>query len=122
MNIVKITATAACGLAMLLLVTTFTIKSPETTLYKKTVELLMEQEGIASDQEVVECFPILLEIQSKIVQIADLKQQVRSQSHTATTEEETLQMDYYNQKIHQLQSGVKTQLIQLIATCVISQP
>jgi len=125
MRITKIAAATACGLTLLLLTLTFTVKNPEVALYEQTVETLMEQEDLASSQEVEERFPMLIGVRAKMNRIADLKRFVLDKTQSPApiiTEEEVLQLEYYKQKIHQLRRGVKVDLSQLLEVYAESQP
>lgn len=125
MRITKIAAAVACGLALLLLTLTFTVKNPEVALYENTVEILMEQEGLTSNQEIEERFPILIGVQAKMSQIADLKRFMLDKTQSPApiiTEEDILQLEYYKQKIDQLQKVVRVDLSQLLAIYAESQP
>ncbi|MEM9920717.1 MAG: hypothetical protein AAF990_21645, partial [Bacteroidota bacterium] len=117
MSIVKIAAAIiCCGTAILLFALTLNAEKSETVLYKETVEVLMQQEGLTSDQELEARFPILVEVQTNLARIAELKQlildKVRSPAPTGS-EQESQQMAYWQEKIHQLQAAVKAELSHL---------
>lgn len=120
MRIFKITAGFACGITVLLFVlTTSTSESPEAALYKKTVKLLIKQEGLTYDEKIEERFPVLKDIQFHITQITELKQVLSSKNQSPAPiigKEETLKLEYYRQKIRQLQWMVRTKLSQLTTT------
>ncbi|MEL6717394.1 MAG: hypothetical protein AAFO82_23755 [Bacteroidota bacterium] len=125
MRTIKIAAAVACGLTLLLLALTFTVKNPEIALYEETVELLMEQEGISCDQEITKRFPVLLDIQAKMKQLADLRQLVLDKTRSPApvmAKEEIQQLEFYKLKINRLRKGVITELSQLAATYVIDRP
>ena len=51
MRTVKIATGLACGLTILLLILALSIRNSETELYDETVQMLMEGEGIDSEEE-----------------------------------------------------------------------
>lgn len=125
MIVLKIAAGFAFGVMILLFVLIFTIKNPETALYDKTVEMLMRQEGVTTDREIKERYPILIEVQSNISRIAELNQIVLSkiQSPTPiTNEEEALQLENYMQRVRELRKGVRTDLSRLTTAYAEGRP
>ncbi|OJJ17020.1 hypothetical protein BKI52_30350 [marine bacterium AO1-C] len=119
MRVFKITAGLACGVTLLLFVLASTSKSPEAVLYKKTVEMLMKQEGLTSAKEIEAHFPSLKDVRSHMRQIAELKQVIASKNQNPAPvigKEETLKLAGYQKKIRQLQRVVRTKLSQLTAT------
>lgn len=126
MSIVKIAAAIiCCGTAILLFALTLNAEKSETVLYKETVEVLMQQEGLTSDQELEARFPILVEVQTNLARIAELKRlilnKVRSPAPTGS-EQESQQMAYWQAKIHQHQAAVKAELSHLIAAYAHCNP
>lgn len=125
MSVAKMAAGFACGLTILLLVLAFTVKKPETVLYEKTVKILMRQEGLTTDREIEERFPVLNEIQSNMDQMAQLNQFILSKTQgpvPMTSEKESRELEYYRQKVRQLRQGVKTELSHIIATYAEDRP
>ena len=117
MKVVKIAVGIARGLTILLCVLAFTLQSPEQSQYDKTVEMLMEQEGISSVQELEARFPVLASIQFCMHRIDHLTQLIQTKTRSlapSVTEEETAQLEYYMRKIHQLQQEVSTELSGLL--------
>ncbi len=125
MRAVKFAAGLACGLIILLLTLTFSLENPEKALYQKTVELLMKQEGLVTNQEAEEHFPILIDIQSKMNRIAELNQIVQSRRQGPSPIQngnESLYLEDCIQKIRLLQKVVRIELSQLMAASREAQP
>lgn len=119
MSVLKIAAGFACGLIGLLFILTFSLKNPETALYEETIEMLMAKEGKCSEQELVECYPILREIQTHIHEIAQLNQIVQSKSRNPAPmidKAESLAMQAQLESIYLLRKIVREALSQLILT------
>lgn len=125
MKVIKIAAVIASSFLIALLFLITKVENPEVALYKKTIEMLMEQEGIATKQEVEEQFPILIDIKSTMNQIANMNEFVLSKTRNPApilTEAEALQLVHYIKRIPQLREQVQEELTQLMTTYVAFQP
>lgn len=118
MRTIKIAGALACFITVLVIALAFTTQNPETEMYEETIAMLRKQEGLTSDLECEERYPLLVNIKLNLNQIAYLNQIVLNKSRNPApmvTEDEASQLEYYRQKIHQLKKGVRTELSQLIA-------
>lgn len=125
MKVIKIAAVIASSFLIALLFLITKVENPEVALYKKTIEMLMEQEGIATKQEVEEQFPILIDIKSTMNQIANMNEFVLSKTRNPApilTEAEALQLVHYIKRIPQLREQVQEELTQLMTTYVAFLP
>ena len=125
MNVLEVATVLASSILVALFVLIIKVENPETALYQTTVEMLMQQEDLSSEQEVEERFPILREIKSKLNQIANMKQLMLRKTQSPSpilSEEESLQLKNYRQKIQQLRKVVRTDLLQLSETYAHSNP
>jgi len=125
MKVVKIATGIGRGLVVLLCILAFVLETPEHSQYEKTVEILMEQEGVSSIQEIEARFPVLADIQFCMNRIEHLTHIVQSKTRSlapSVTEEETAQLEYYMHKIHQLQEEVRTGLSGLLVDEEVFQP
>lgn len=119
MKIVKIMA----ALATLFLVALFTlimsVENPEIALYEKTVQLLMQKEGVTSEKEAEERFPILIDIQTSMNKITKMNEFILNKTQNPApilTEVEALQLIRYTQEIPKLREEIRRGLTQLMTT------
>jgi len=125
MKVIKIAAVIASSFLVALLILITKVENPEVALYKKTIKMLMEQKGITTKKEVEEQFPILIDIQSTMSQIANMNEFVSSKTRNPApilTEAEALQLVHYIERIPQLREQVQKELTQLMTTYVAFQP
>ena len=124
MDYVKIATALVSGTTLLLLAMALCLKNPEAALYQKTVQTLMEEEALASEQEVLAHFPVLREIQSDLQEIARLNQGFRDQfqSPIPNHQEGDLLLDATQAKMQQYRERVQTQLLQLLSNRINSRP
>lgn len=125
MKVIKIAAVFACSFLIALLFLIIKVENPEIALYKKTVKMLMQQEGVVSEQEIEERFPILIGIQTDMKEVAELNQFILSKTQNPApvlTEAETIQLEHSLQKINKLRQEVRTELTQLMPAYAASQP
>ena len=125
MKVIKIAAVIASSFLVALLILITKIENPEVALYKKTIEMLMEQEGITTKKEVEKQFPILIDIQSTMRQIANMNEFVSYKTRNPApilTEVEAMQLVHYIERIPQLREQVQKELTQLMTTYVAFQP
>lgn len=119
MKAIKIAAVLAGSFLVVLLILIAKVKNPETALYEKTVKTLMQQEGINSQQEIEQRFPVLMEIQADMKEIAEMNRFILNTTRNPVpmiSEAEIQQLKYYRQRTHQLQHNVRTTLSQLTVT------
>ena len=125
MDAVKAATGFACGFLIILFILIVFIENPEKELYEAVVESIMIHEGLSSFQEVIDSFPELINIKSKMNRITYLKSRIHSitgGSAPNVSREESLQIQDYTHEIHQLRRSVKEELTQLIATYVDPAP
>ena len=125
MKVIKIAAVIASSFLVALLILITKIENPEVALYKKTIEMLMEKEGITTKKEVEKQFPILIDIQSTMRQIANMNEFVSYKTRNPApilTEVEAMQLVHYIERIPQLREQVQKELTQLMTTYVAFQP
>lgn len=125
MKVIKIAAVLACSFLISLLLLFIKVENPEIALYKKTVKTLMEQEGIASEQEIEERFPILIRIEADMKEVAELNQFILSKTQNPApvlTEAAAIQLEHSLQKRSKLRQEVRTKLTQLLPAYTASQP
>jgi len=121
MRFIKIAGAFACFITVVVIALAINGKNPETEMYEETVDMLMKQDGMTSDLECQERYPILVDIKKNMSKITSLNQIVLSKSRNPApivTEDEVFEVEYYRQTIQQLKKGVRTELSQLIAVYV----
>lgn len=125
MNVIKIAAGFVCSLIIVLSVLIVFVENAEKELYEKTVESIMIHEKWSSSQEVLDSFPELRDIQSKMERIAFLNRNIHSLTGGPApnvSREESLQIRGYTHEIRQHQRSIKQELSQLIAIYKKDQP
>lgn len=125
MDTIKV-ATGISGSILILLIAVLAFtKNPEKQLYDKTVESLMAQQGMSTQQEVMHRFPELYVVKSKMERIGHLNRTIHSLTSGPSpnvSEGDDLRIQEYSEEIKRLQNSVKRELKQLIATQVAYQP
>ncbi len=125
MKVIKVAAGFACGLIILLFTLIVFIENPEKERYEKVVESIMIHQGLSSLQEVLDAFPELKVIRSKMNRIAYLKSHIYEITGAPApniSREESLQIQDYNHEIYQLQRSVHEKLTQLLVTLEEGKP
>ncbi len=116
MDKVKIVAGFAYGFLIFLFYLVIFVENSEQRLYDETVEILMIQHKLSSTQEVLDLFPKLKDIKSKIKRINTLKNSINSITGGPSpnvSKEESLQVQDYIEEIYLLQQNIKEELSQL---------
>lgn len=116
MSNIKIVALFACSFLIGLFFLVSTLENPEIKQYDEVVEMLMTQKSMSSVQEVLDAFPELNAIKSKIDRIASLKSSVNRMTAGPSpnmSSEESVQLRHYTQEIKTLQNQVQSELAQL---------
>ena len=125
MRVITIAASIACGLTILLSTLNFTIESTAQERYEKVVKSLMLHEGLSSFQEVLDAFPELKDIKSKMSRISYLSNSIhRITEGPAPNVSKTasLQVQTYSHEIRQLRESTQADLSQLAAIYQEDQP
>lgn len=125
MNVIKIAAGFACALIVVLFSLLIIIENPEKDLFDKTVESLMVQKGLASSQEVLDAFPELAEVNTKVKRIAYLKSSMHSITGGPAPDvsaEDAVYVQACADEIRQLQINIKEDLSQIMVTYASNQP
>ncbi len=125
MDVIKVAKGFACGFLIVLFILIAFIENPEKELYEKAVESIMIHEGLSSYQEVLDSFPDLKNIKSKMKRITYLSSSIHGLTGGPApnvSREESLQIQEYGHEVRLLRSSVKEKLTQLIATYAENEP
>ncbi|MEO1516919.1 MAG: hypothetical protein AAFV95_17990 [Bacteroidota bacterium] len=117
MKVFRIAAVLASGILLALAVLLSRVENPELALYEEVMEVLWQEERWNSLQELEDCFPVLIDIQSDLQQIDHWKQMMRSRTGgpmSVETEEEKRQLDHFRKQIQRLQKKVRAELGELL--------
>lgn len=124
MNGIKVIAGLACSILIVLFLLIACTKNPEKALYEQTIKTLMIHQRVGSFQEVVEYYPELRDVQTKMERIAFLNNYI----HHITTgpapivsREESIRIQDFNQEVRQLRVNVKATLTQLLTDYLANQ-
>ncbi|MFK7772481.1 MAG: hypothetical protein AB8F94_10085 [Saprospiraceae bacterium] len=117
MKFIKITATFACCFLIALFILIIIVENPEVALYDKTVEVLMNQEKLETEEEVLDYFPALKGIKSNMTRVAYLNYIIQDKTQGPApmiTEEESKQLMKYTEEVQLLRRFIRQELTQLI--------
>jgi len=116
-------------LASCLLITLFSLfvlgNDPEANQYKKTVEILMERDGLISEKDVLNCYPALFDLKKKMEIVARLDDHIKHeirQPIAAIPESERLELIGQIQQERQLRIDVRAGLKMLTTFHAIVYP
>jgi len=121
MKIIKIAAVFAGSFLVALFILIIKGQNPEVALYDKTVEVLMDQESLASEQDVLDSFPALQDIKSNMTRVAQLDWIIQSKTQgpaPMVTEADSKQLIEYRQEIRQLRKLIRKELSLLMALAI----
>ncbi len=115
MNVIKTTTGLACTFVIVLFALIFSTENPEKKLFEKTVQSIMIHEGMSSHQELLDAFPELKDIKSKMKRIDSLNSSIHSMTGGPApnvSKEESLQLQSHTQEIQQIRKSIKEELSQ----------
>lgn len=113
MNIVKTVIWSMVGFIAILFMLLIKMENPEIVLYKETIKELMLREGLSTEQEIVDCYPQLNEIQVSMKKIVKLKLQIVNKARNSAlinAESERLLLSAEQSTLLQLQKEIRIQL------------
>jgi hypothetical protein len=125
MKVIKIAATVASCFLIALFFLIIIVENPEVALYNETVEMLMNQEKLETEDEVLDHFPALKDIKSMMNRISYLKSSIHSITGGPApnvSKEESLYVQRCAHEIRQLQRNIKEELSQLIIIYATVEP
>jgi hypothetical protein len=125
MKYIKIAATFASCFLIALFILIIIVENPEVALYNETVEILMNQEKLETEDEVLDHFSALKDIKSKMNRISYLKSSIHSITGGPApnvSKEEGLYVQRCAHEIRKLQRNIKEELSQLITIYATVEP
>ena len=119
MNSIKVAAAISCCLITAIVVFVLLFENPQHALYKKTINTMMIQEGLSSEEQVLEHWPELKEVGKMMEKIGQLNSDIHSltagPSPMLSGEEQQL-VEQYRMEIRTLQRSVNDQLALLLTS------
>ncbi len=121
---IKVIAGFACSILIILFLLIAFTENPEKALYEQTIKTLMLHKDVGSFQEVVEYYPELEDIHSKMKRIAYLNNHIQ---HITTgpapiiSKEESIRVQNFRLEVRQLQINVKEALTRLTTNYIATQ-
>lgn len=117
MDLMKVLIIAAFSFISILFMILFFSKNPDEKLFDETVASLMIIEGLSSVDEVIDVFPVLENIKSKMDSISYLKNHIDGMSggpSPIVSKEESQQLKNYKDEILKLRRSIERELNQLL--------